>query len=63
MSKLFTPIAGLFLLVGSVVHGYRLYHPFDIVIASKSIPLVYSWPIAIGAALVGLMVFIEMRRR
>ena len=63
MAKLFTTIAGLLLLLGAAAHGYRLYRPFEIIIAGHNIPLWYSWPAAIIAALLGLMVLVETRRK
>ena len=63
MAKLFTTITGLLLLLGAAAHGYRLYRPFEIIVAGHNIPTWYSWPVAIIAALLGLMVLLETRRR
>lgn len=62
MSKPFTHIAGLVLLVVAAVHAYRLYAGLTIVAAGHDIPMWVSWPGAIVAALLGLMVFVEARR-
>lgn len=62
MSKFFTTITALLLLVGAAAHGYRLYKPFEIIIAGHSIPLWASWPAAGVTALLGLMVLVESRR-
>jgi hypothetical protein len=62
MTKLFTIIAGLLLLLGAAAHGYRLYRPFEIIIGGHSIPTWYSWPGAAIAAFLGVMVLIGSRR-
>lgn len=62
MTKPFSTLAGLLLLAGAAVHGYRLYHPFDVIISGHSIPLWYSWPIAGVAAVLGILVLAETRR-
>ena len=62
MARAFSTIAGLLLLIGAAVHGYRLYHPFEIIIGHQEIPIWYSWPTAAVAAFLGLMVLIETRR-
>lgn len=62
MTRVFTAIAGLLLLLGAAAHGYRLYHPFAIIIAGHDLPLWYSWPGAIIAAFLGLMVLVGIRR-
>lgn len=61
MTKLFSRLAGLLLLAGAAAHGYRLYHPFAIVIGSHNIPTWYSWPGAIVAGILGLMVLVKSR--
>ncbi len=63
MSKPFTIIAALLLLAIAAAHAYRLYAGgFAVVVASHSIPMWVSWPAAIIAALLGVMVLVESRR-
>jgi hypothetical protein len=62
MRKPFTHIAGLVLLIVALVHAYRLYAGLTVVIAGHDIPMWVSWPAAIAAAIVGLMVFAEAQR-
>jgi hypothetical protein len=62
MSKPFTHIAGLLLLIVAAVHAYRLYAGLSIVIGGNVVPLWISWPGLIVPALLGLMLFVEARR-
>jgi len=62
MAKPFTHVAALVLLAVAAVHAYRLYFGLSVVIADHSVPLWVSWPGAIVAALLGLMLFVEARR-
>lgn len=62
MSKLFTVVTALLLLVIAAAHGYRLYKPFAISVANHAIPLWVSWPGAAVAALLALMILVESRR-
>lgn len=63
MSKPFTLLAGLVLLLAAAAHAYRLYTS-DVVItvAGHAVPLWMSWPAGIVALFLGLMVFVEARR-
>jgi hypothetical protein len=62
MSRPFSHIAGLVLLIVAAAHAYRLYAGLTLVVAGHDIPMWVSWPAAIVAAIVGLMVFAEARR-
>ncbi len=60
--KFFTTIAAILFLIGAAVHGYRLYHGFDIVVNGNAIPIWASWiGVAIGAVL-GIGLLSEARR-
>lgn len=60
--KPFTTIAGLLFLIAAAIHGYRLYHGFDIVIGGNSIPLWASWIGAGAGAILGFGLLNEARR-
>lgn len=63
MSKPFTLIAGLVLLAAAAAHAYRLYTgAIAITIAGHDLPMWASWPAAIIALILGLMVFVEARK-
>jgi hypothetical protein len=62
MSKPFTHIAALLLLVVAAAHAYRLYAGLAVVVGRHDIPMWASWPGAIVAALLGVMLFVEARR-
>jgi uncharacterized membrane protein YecN with MAPEG domain len=62
MSKPFTHIAGLVLLIVALVHAYRLYAGLTVVIAGHDIPMWVSWPAAIVGAILAIMVFREAQR-
>ena len=62
MSKPFSHIVALLLLVFAAVHAYRLYAGLTVVVAGHAVPLWVSWPAAIVAAVLGIMVFTEAQR-
>lgn len=62
MSKPFSHIAALVLLIVAVAHVYRLYADFTVVVAGHDIPLWVSWPAVIVAAILAIMVFREAQR-
>ena len=62
MSKPFTMVAALLLLVVAAAHAYRLYAGMNITIGSHDIPLWVSWPGAIVAGLLALGLLAESRR-
>jgi hypothetical protein len=62
MAKPFTHIAALLLLVVAAAHAYRLYAGLAVVVGAHDIPQWVSWPGAIVAGLLGLMLFVEARR-
>ncbi|MGA7675873.1 MAG: hypothetical protein WCA78_12620 [Rhizomicrobium sp.] len=59
MSKPFTVIAALFLLVVAAAHAYRAYAGLDLVVAGHAIPIVVSWVCAAVTAILGIMLFVE----
>jgi hypothetical protein len=61
--KPFTTIAGLILLLVALTHAYRLYSgAITIAVAGHVVPLWWSWPGAIVAGLLGVMLLMEARR-
>ena len=62
MSKPFTIIAALLLLVIAIAHAYRAYAGLDLVVASHVIPIYVSWVCAAVTAVLGIMLFVEARR-
>lgn len=62
MIKVFSALGGLVLLAVAAVHGYRLYSSFAVVVGTRYIPLWYSWPGAVIAAFLGVMVLLQSRR-
>lgn len=63
MSKPFTTIAALLFLVGAVIHAYRVYTGFAVVIAGHAVPLWASYVVVAVAALLGIMLFVESRQK
>ena len=45
MSKIITTIVGLLFLMGSALHGYRLYSRLPVVIGGYDIPVWWSLPV------------------
>jgi lipopolysaccharide export LptBFGC system permease protein LptF len=63
MSKPFTIIAALVLLLAAAAHAYRLYTgAITVTIAGQALPMWASWPAAVIAAILGLMVLVEARK-
>jgi lipopolysaccharide export LptBFGC system permease protein LptF len=61
--KPFTTLAAIVLLVVAGVHAYRLYSgAIAISVAGHVVPVWASWPGAIIAGLMGIMLFVEARR-
>jgi hypothetical protein len=61
--KPFTTIAALILLIVAGVHAWRLYSgAIEIVVAGHVIPVWASWPGAIIAGFMGIMLLVEARR-
>jgi hypothetical protein len=62
MSKPFTLIAALVLLLAGLVHIYRLYSSAIVItIAGHTLPIWLSWPAAIIALVLSIMVLKEAR--
>ena len=62
MSKPFTVITALLLLVVAAAHAYRAFAGIDIVVASHVIPMSVSWAAAAVCAVLGIMLFVESPR-
>ena len=62
MSKPFTFLAALVLLVVAVAHAYRLYTGMSVIVGTHDVPLWVSWPGAIVAGLLALGLLAESRR-
>jgi len=63
MSKPFTVIAALVLLLAAAAHAYRLYSgAIVITVAGNVLPLWVSWPAAVIALFLGIMVLAEARK-
>ena len=62
MTKAFSALGGFALLVVAAVHGFRLYSPFVVIVGTHHIPLWYSWPGAVIAAFLGVMVLLQSRQ-
>ena len=62
MSKPFTIISALFLLVIAAGHAYRAYAGLDLVVASHVIPIYASWIATAVCAVLGIMLFVEAPR-
>ncbi|MBV8976025.1 MAG: hypothetical protein JO261_01765 [Alphaproteobacteria bacterium] len=62
MSKPFTVIAGLLLLVVAAAHFYRIYAGWDIIAGGHSIPMMASWIGGTVTLVLGVMVLMESRR-
>ena len=62
MSKPFTIIAALLLLVVAAIHAYRIYTGFAVVVAGHTLPLWGSWAAVAVAAFLGVMLLVESRR-
>jgi hypothetical protein len=58
MSKIITTIVALLFLMGSALHGYRLYSRLPVIIGGYDIPLWWSIPVGAGEAYGGLMLLI-----
>ena len=62
MAKPFTMVAALLLLVVAAGHAYRLIAGIPVIAGGYDVPLWISWPGAIVAALLSVMVFVESRK-
>jgi hypothetical protein len=62
MSRPFTQLAGVLLLIVAVAHAYRIYAGLAVTIGAHSVPMWASWLGAAVAALLALMIFAESRR-
>ncbi len=63
MSKPFTMIAALVLLLAAAAHAYRLYSGAVVItIGGNDLPMWVSWPAAIIALFLAIMVVVEARR-
>lgn len=62
MTRPFTMLAGILLLVVAAAHAYRLYAGLAITIGSHAVPLWVSWPGAVVAGFLGIMIFVESGR-
>jgi len=59
VSKPFTIISALLLLLIAACHAYRAYAGLDLIIAGHAIPIVASWVAAAVCAILGIMLFVE----
>lgn len=59
VSKPFTTIAALFLLLIAICHGYRAYAGLDFVFGTIHVPVMASWVAAAVTAVLGIMLFVE----
>jgi lipopolysaccharide export LptBFGC system permease protein LptF len=62
MLKPFTTLAALLFLLGAVLHAYRIYSGFAVIVAGHTIPMWGSWIGVAVAALLGVMLLVESRR-
>ena len=62
MTKPFTMITALLLLVVAAGHAYRLMVGIPVIFGGYDIPFWVSWPGAIVPALLSVMVFVESRK-
>jgi hypothetical protein len=62
MSKPFTTLSVLVLLAVAAAHAYRLYAHISVAVGGHDVPLWASWPGAIGAAFLAIMLLVEARR-
>jgi uncharacterized integral membrane protein len=59
VSKPFTVITALLLLLIAAAHAYRAYAGLDFVFGSFHPPIMASWIVAAVAAILGIMLFVE----
>ena len=59
MSKPFTIISALLLLLVAAAHAYRAYAGLDFVFGTFHPPIMASWVIAAVTAILGIMLFVE----
>ena len=62
MSKPFTIIGAIVLLVVAAAHAYRLYAGLAVTVGGHDIPMDASWIATAVAALLGIMMLVESRR-
>ncbi len=60
---MFTRIAAVVLLIVAAAHVYRIFSGLSVVIGGCSIPMWVSWAGAAGATVLGVMLFVESRRK
>ena len=58
MTRPATMLAGVLFLIGSLIHGYRLYTHFPVVIDNYTVPLWFSW----GGVVIGLVLGLALLR-
>jgi hypothetical protein len=61
VSKPFTIISALVLLLIAVAHAYRAYYGIDVLVAHHAIPIMASWVCAAVTAILGIMLFVERK--
>jgi hypothetical protein len=62
MTRFFTVVSALLLLAVAAAHAYRLYSHISVVVGRHDIPLWVSWPGAIVAGFLAIMLLVESRR-
>jgi len=59
MTKPFTVIAAILLLLVAAAHAYRAYAGLDFIFAGHVVPILASWICAGVTAVLGIMLFVE----
>jgi len=62
MSRPFTIVGAIILLVFAVAHIFRIAAGVAVMVGSHDVPMIASWIAAAIAAFVGMMTIIELRR-
>ena len=62
MSKPFSTISALLLVIVAAIHAYRAYAGLPVSIGSHDIPVMWSWIGAVVTAVLGIGLFMESRR-
>ena len=62
MSKPFTMLAALLLVVVAAAHAYRIYSGFDITVDGEMVPVWTNWAGAVVAGFLALMLVVEAKK-
>jgi len=62
MSKIFTAISGVLLLIFALAHAVRAILGLPVTIGTYELPVVTSWACAAILAVLGIMIFVELPR-